>query len=124
MQMRYTSSLGGYTRDDGDVWKQFIGWVNDDYRALTGGTAAAYESVGRLTVPDSITVSGRDYPVTAVEEDAFAAAPESVFLGANVQNLPSGRPRRDHHQPAEQPHFRRYAGGAARLGRRYRGRAS
>lgn len=89
MQMRYTSSLGGYTRDDGDVWKQFIGWVNDDYRALTGGTAAAYESVGRLTVPDSITVSGRDYPVTAVEEDAFAAAPESVFLGANVQNLPS-----------------------------------
>lgn len=40
-------------------------------------------------MPDSITVSGRDYPVTAVEEDAFAAAPESVFLGANVQNLPS-----------------------------------
>ncbi len=88
MQMRYTSATGSYTRDNGDVWKQFIEWVNGDYRALTGGAAAVYESVGRLTVPDSITVSGREYPVTAVEEDAFSVAPESLFLGANVQNLP------------------------------------
>lgn len=84
-QMRYTKSSGTYTRNNGDLWIYYMGYVDKYYTALKGG--GTYEvdtpnSVTNVEVPQYVYVSGSNTycRVTGIASTAFAGK-------TNLKNL-------------------------------------
>lgn len=88
-QMRYTSSSGTYTRNDGDLWKYYVGYVQKYYQALNGGgsyekTITEANTVTNVEIPQYIYVSGSNVycRVTGIASTAFQGKTNlvSVYL--------------------------------------------
>ncbi|MBQ7645723.1 MAG: N-acetylmuramoyl-L-alanine amidase, partial [Clostridia bacterium] len=76
MQMRYTSSTGGFTRDNGDMWKYYVSYVQRYWKEINGGgtttvTTEVPNTVTDVKIPEYIKVNGTTCKVTGIAAKAF-----------------------------------------------------
>lgn len=92
-QMRYNTSSGSFTRNTGDMWVYFKGYVDKYYTALKGGgtyeqTVETPNSVTNVEVPQYVYVeSSKSYcRVTGIAGSAFASKKNlvSVYLPSTI----------------------------------------
>ncbi len=88
-QMRYNTSSGTYTRNTGDMWVYFMGYVDKYYTALKGGgsyevTTEEPNTVTNVEIPQYVYVSGSNTycRVTGISGTAFTGKSnlKSVYI--------------------------------------------
>jgi len=76
MQMRWTTSTGNFTRDNGDMWKYYVSYVQRYWKEINGGgtTTITTEEPNKVTdvkIPEYIKVNGTTCKVTGIAAKAF-----------------------------------------------------
>ena len=84
-QMRFNTSTGTYSRDNGDMWKYYVSYVQKYWQEINGGSSDTVVTTEPnkntdITIPEYLKADGEFYRVISVAPAAFKGKKNLVRL--------------------------------------------